>query len=123
MKTLRFDLLLWLWSLAAVCAAVAHLLAPDWVAAGTTWNVSAHWQREIAYFDLCLSAIFLWTARQQDLTIKRNATLLLCGLSLVLGENHLEGWLQEATLFHVVFAVANFLAVLWGVLACWRYGK
>uniref|UniRef100_A0A8W7PU92 Uncharacterized protein n=1 Tax=Anopheles coluzzii TaxID=1518534 RepID=A0A8W7PU92_ANOCL len=64
-----------------------------WTAAGTVWPMSAHWQREIAYFDLFIATILIWTARQPDLRIKRNITLLLCGLSLLLGENHLEGWL------------------------------
>lgn len=80
--------------------------------------MSAHWQREIAYFDLFIATILIWTARQQDLRIKRNITLLLCGLSLLLGENHLEGWLAAPQVFHVLFTLGNGLAVLWGVLAC-----
>ncbi len=120
MKNLRFDLLLWLWSLAALCAAVAHMIMPVWTAAGTTWAPSVHWQREIAYFDLFLATLFIWAARQQDLAVKRKLVLLLCVLSLALGENHLEGWLQEAKPFHVMFAVANFLAVVWGGWACWH---
>lgn len=118
---LSFDLLLWLWSLAALCAAGAHLLAPAWTAAGTVWPSSPHWQREIACFDLVLALLFIGTARQADLGIKRNITLLLCGLSLLLGENHLEGWLQQPKIFHLVFTVANFAAVLWALGACWRY--
>ena len=121
MKNIRFNLLLWLWSLAALCAAAAHIVLPMWTAAGTTWVPSVHWQREIACFDVALACVFIWAARQQDLTIKRNLTLLLCALSLALGENHLEGWLQDAKLFHVIFTVANFLAVLWGGVACWHY--
>jgi hypothetical protein len=48
--------------------------------------MSAHWQREIAFFDLFIASVFGWTARQPDLRIKRNVTLLLCGLSLLLGK-------------------------------------
>lgn len=121
MKRIRFDLLLWLWSLAALCAAAAHSAIPEWTAAGTTWLASVHWQREIAYFDLFLATLFIWAARQPDLAIKRKLTVLLGILSVLLGENHLEGWLQEARLFHVVFAVANFLAVMWAAWACWGY--
>ncbi|NWK79574.1 hypothetical protein [Aquitalea sp. LB_tupeE] len=114
----RFDILLRLWAVAAVCAAVSHLVLPGWTAAGTTWAMSVHWQREIAYFDLFIAIIFGWSARQADIRIKRAATMLLCGLSLLLGENHLEGWLTEAKLFHVLFTLGNGLAVLWGLVAC-----
>ena len=114
----RFDLLLWLWAFAAAGAAVAHIVLPAWTAAGTVWPMSVHWQREIAYFDLFIATIFVWAARQPALRIKRDVTLLLCGLSLLLGENHLEGWLTDPKVFHVLFTLGNGLAVLWGVLAC-----
>lgn len=119
----RFDILLRLWASIAVCAAASHLVLPEWTAAGTTWPMSPHWQREIAFFDLFVAVIFAWAARQPDLTIKRNATLLLCGLSMLLGENHLEGCFTEPKIFHVLFALGNALAVLWGVLACWSLRK
>ncbi len=115
----RFDILLRLWAVTALCAAVSHIVLPGWTAAGTTWAMSLHWQREIAFFDLFIAFIFGWAARQPDLHTKRNVTLLLCGLSLLLGENHLEGWLAAPKVFHVLFTLANGLAVLWGVLACW----
>ncbi|WP_199052668.1 hypothetical protein [Aquitalea sp. ASV15] len=115
----RFDILLRLWAAAAVCSALSHMIQPAWTAAGTTWALSAHWQREIAYFDLFVALIFAWAAHQPELRIKRNVTLLLCGLSLLLGENHLEGWLAAPKVFHVLFALGNALAVLWGALACW----
>lgn len=115
-----FDILLKLWAVAALCAAVSHIVLPEWTAAGTSWAMSAHWQREIAFFDLFIASVFGWTARQPDLRIKRNVTLLLCGLSLLLGENHLEGWLAAPKVFHVLFTLGNGLAVLWGVLACWN---
>ena len=114
----RFDILLRLWAAVAVCAAVSHLLMPGWTAAGTTWVMSEHWQREIAYFDLFVAFVFGWAARQTDIRIKHAATILLCVLSLLLGENHLEGWLTEARPFHVLFTLGNALAVLWGLLAC-----
>ena len=115
----HFDILLSAWALAAVCAAVSHLVLPAWTAAGTSWAMSSHWQREIAYFDLCIALVFGWAARQPDMRTKRTITLLLCGLSLLLGENHLEGWLTEARVFHVLFTLGNALALLWGGLACW----
>lgn len=117
MKTVYINTLLWLWSLVALCAAAAHLVVPAWTAAGTNWPSSAHWQREIAYFDIVLACIFVWTARQPELSLKRLAALLLCGLSLLLGEGHLEGWLQDAKIFHVLFTVGNGLAALWSGLA------
>jgi hypothetical protein len=80
--------------------------------------MAEHWQREIAYFDLLIAFVFGWSARQADPGIKRAATMLLCGLSLLLGENHLEGWLTEARPFHVLFTLGNGLAVLWGLVAC-----
>lgn len=119
----RFDILLWLWAATAVCAAVSHLLLPGWTAAGTTWAMAEHWQREIAYFDLFIAFVFGWSARQADPGIKRAATMLLCGLSLLLGENHLEGWLTEARPFHVLFTLGNGLAVLWGLVACFSVRK
>ncbi|WP_199101629.1 hypothetical protein [Aquitalea sp. ASV11] len=119
----RFDILLRLWAAVAVCAAVSHLLMPGWTAAGTTWVMSEHWQREIAYFDLFIAFVFGWSARQSDIRIKHAATILLCVLSLLLGENHLEGWLTEARPFHVLFTLGNGLAVLWGVLACFSVRK
>lgn len=119
----RFDILLRLWAAVAVCAAVSHLLMPGWTVAGTTWVMSEHWQREIAYFDLFIAFVFGWSARQSDIRIKHAATLLLCVLSLLLGENHLEGWLTEARPFHVLFTLGNGLAVLWGVLACFSVRK
>lgn len=119
----RFDILLRLWAAVAVCAAVSHLLMPGWTAAGTTWSMSEHWQREIAYFDLFIAFVFGWSARQSDIRIKHAATLLLCVLSLLLGENHLEGWLTEARPFHVLFTLGNGLAVLWGLLACFSVRK
>ena len=115
----RFDILLRLWASTAVGAALAHIAQPAWTAAGTTWAASPHWQREIAYFDLLLAFVFGWAAHQPDLRTKRNVTLLLCGLSLLLGENHLEGWFAAPKVFHVLFTLGNALAVLWGVLACW----
>ncbi|MCU6499990.1 hypothetical protein LPN04_19525 [Rugamonas sp. A1-17] len=84
MKTVYINVLLWLWSLVALCAAAAHIVMPAWTAAGTNWLGSAHWQREIGYFDIVLAGIFSWTARQPDLSIKRGAALVLCGLSLAL---------------------------------------
>jgi len=123
MKHYRFDILLWAWSGVAVCAALSHIVLPEWTAAGTTWASSPHWQREIAYFDLLLAFIFSWAARQQDVALKRKVTLLLCCLSLVLGENHLEGWLAEPRLFHVVFTMGNALALAWGAVACWSVRK
>lgn len=115
----RFDILLRLWAAAALCAAVSHIVMPGWTAAGTNWVMSSHWQREIAFFDLLIAFIFGWAARQPDLRTKRNVTLLLCGLSLLLGENHLEGWLVAPRVFHVLFSLGNGLAAVWGVLACW----
>jgi hypothetical protein len=85
--------------------------------------MAEHWQREIAYFDLFIAFVFGWSARQSDIRIKRAATMLLCGLSLLLGENHLEGWLTEARPFHVLFTLGNGLAVLWGVVACFSVRK
>ncbi|WP_152446888.1 hypothetical protein [Janthinobacterium sp. HH01] len=117
MKTVYINTLLWLWSLVALCAAAAHIAMPEWTAAGTNWASSAHWQREIGYFDITLAAIFTWTARQPELSLKRAAALLLCVLSLLLGEGHLEGWLQDAKIFHVLFATGNGLAALWSGVA------
>jgi hypothetical protein len=118
-KFLRLDLLFCLWSAAALCAAVSHTLMPFWTAAGTTWIPSVHWQREIAYFDIFIAGVLLWAARQKEVAIKRQFALLLCVLSVVLGENHLEGWLQDAKIFHVLFTVANFCAALWAIGAYW----
>ncbi|MBV8046293.1 MAG: hypothetical protein JO171_04030 [Paludibacterium sp.] len=118
-----FNLLLRLWALGALCSAAAHLIAPAWTAAGTTWALSPHWQQEIAYFDLFAAALFAWVARQPSLALKWRTTVLLCGLSLLLGLNHLSGWLHEARVFHVMFSLANFMTVAWGMAAlglAWR---
>lgn len=80
--------------------------------------MAEHWQREIAYFDLFIAFVFAWSATQADIRIKRAATMLLCGLSLLLGENHLEGWLAQVRPFNVLFALGNTLAVSWGRLPC-----
>ena len=123
MKTVYINTLFWLWSLVALCAAAAHIVMPEWTAAGTNWASSAHWQREIGYFDIALAAIFIWTARQPAWPTKRAAALLLCALSLLLGEGHLEGWLRDAKIFHVLFTVGNALTALWSGAAWWSLSK
>ena len=111
-----FNSLLIVWSAAAICAAVSHLLMPEWTARGTTWASEVHWQSEVAYFDLLLASIFLWVARQDDASLKVKACGAITCLSLVLGLNHLGGWLVAPKVFHVVFTLGNFFAVGWGAV-------
>lgn len=112
-----FNVLLVTWSLAALGAAIAHGVAPSWTAAGTNWPGSPHWQWEIAAFDSFGAIVFGWVARQSQVGLKIRATWLLCALSSFLGLNHLSGWLESPRIFHVVFTIANFIAVAWGVMA------
>jgi hypothetical protein len=88
---------------------------PVWTAQGTNWASEVHWQREIAYFDLLLSALFLWVAAQQNMAFKVAACAAIASLSLVLGLNHLEGWLAAPRVFHVVFTMGNSVAMVWGL--------
>ena len=105
--------MLWLCSVGGRRAAIYHMLVPVWAYAGNKGVLSAPVKREMAYFDIGFAGIFIWTAHQGDLALKRGAMLVLCGLSFALGLNHLEGCIQDAKIFHVIFFVANFLAVLW----------
>jgi hypothetical protein len=123
MQDRHLNLLLWLWAAGAVCSAIAHLAVPSWTSAGTTWPMSEHWQREIAWFDLFAAALFVWTTRQSEAAVRRFVSLLLCALSLVLGENHLEGWLHQPRIFHVMFTILNGLALLWAGLAYRALGQ
>ncbi len=114
-KKWPFNLLLLAWSTTAICAAISHLCMPEWTAHYTTWQSSPYWQREIGYFDLLLSSAFIWVARQDDVSLKIKACGAIACLSLALGTNHLQGWLAEAQVFHVVFTLGNLLALAWGV--------
>lgn len=105
------------WSAAATAAAAAHLLLPEWTAAGTVWRTSSGWQQEIAYFDILLAAAFVWISLNGDTALRRGAVLAVSALSLMLGIHHLQGWLAEPRIFHVVFTLANFAALGTGV-AC-----
>ena len=121
MHTWPLNLLLIGWSVTAIGAAIAHIVMPEWTAQGTVWPASTHWQREIAYFDVLLASAFVWTAQQGDVALKTKACGAIACLSLVLGLNHLEGWLAEPKIFHVAFTLGNFLALVWGVGAI--YGE
>ena len=109
-----FNTLLIVWPTVAVGSAISHLFMPEWTAHGTTWASEVHWQREIAYFNILLSILFLWVARQDDASLKVKACWAIAGLSLVLGLNHLGGWLVAPKVFHVLFTLGNFAALLWG---------
>jgi hypothetical protein len=74
----------------------------------------------IAYFDLFAASVFLWAAKQSDARLKIRATAALCGLSFLLGLNHLSGWLEKTQVFHALFTIANLAAVAWGVAAIGR---
>ena len=119
-STWPLNLLLTIWSLVAMTSAAAHFFLPGWTAQGTNWPSSPHWQWEIACFDLIAAAAFLRAAYQRHTDLKVRAASLLCWLSLVLGVNHLSGWLERPKLFHVVFTICNLLAVVWGLLAIRR---
>lgn len=105
------------WSVAAIGSAMAHIVAPLWTAAGTIWPASPHWQLEIAGFDTFGAVVFGWVAVQREVGLKIRVVGALCCLSLFLGLNHLSGWLEAPRIFHVVFSIANLIAVTWGVLA------
>ena len=109
-----FNTLLIIWPAVAIGSAISHLFMPEWTADGTTWASEVHWQREIACFNILLSIVFLWVARQHDVSLKVKACGAIMGLSLVLGLNHLGGWLVAPKVFHVLFTLGNFLAVGWG---------
>lgn len=111
------DMLLMGWSVAAVCAGLAHLFFPQWTAHGTTWQSEVHWQREVAYFDLLLACAFCWIARQDEPSLKTKACGAIACLSLGLGLHHLGGWWTAPKIFHVIFTLGNFLAVAWGIAA------
>ena len=108
-----FNFLLIVWSVTAVASGLSHFFLPAWTAAGTVWPTSAGWQREVAYFNLLVAAAFTAIARSIDMQLKRTATLAIAALSLVLGVHHLQGWMTEPRLFHIIFTVANFSAALW----------
>lgn len=110
------------WSAAAMIAAAAHLLLPEWTAAGTVWRASVGWQQEIAYFDILLAVMFVWTTLHGDASLRRGAVLAVSALSLVLGIHHLQGWVSEARIFHVIFTLANISALGMGAvcLTCVR---
>jgi hypothetical protein len=101
-----------LWAVAAFLSAVAHLVAPLFMSAGTSWPYAYGWQREIAFFDIALAgyiALQLRSALQPEL-----ARLMYClaGLSLCLGLNHFlsainGGW----GYLHLAGSVTNALAV------------
>ena len=113
--TKAINVLLAAWSIAALAAAVSHFLMPAWTAAGTVWPASPGWQREIAYFDVLLAAVFLAVARSKDVQLKRAATLAIVALSIALGAHHLAGWLVEPRPFHIIFTLGNFSAAFWGL--------
>lgn len=117
MSRWQLNVLLVGWSCVAIVAALAHLILPEWTAQGTTWPSSPHWQREIAYFDLLLAYVFISIARQGNSALKIRASWAIAFLSLVLGHNHLQGWLNEPKIFHLIFTVGNFIALVFAI-AC-----
>ena len=117
LKTWPIDFLLVAWSVAAFASALSHFFLPAWTADGTVWTTSAGWQREVAYFNILLVCTFVSIVRSKDIQLKLAAVLAITALSVVLGSHHLQGWLTEPRVFHIMFTTGNFMAALWG-LAC-----
>ncbi|OHX12403.1 hypothetical protein [Chromobacterium sphagni] len=107
------------WAFAAIVSAIGHLTAPQFMAAGTVWAVSEGWQCEIAIFDLVL-ATYLLCRLHAEPESERQLVGLLCGLSLLLGLNHLYGGLLgHWGYLHIAGVLANGLAVLLGIGLLW----
>ncbi|WP_434632210.1 hypothetical protein [Chromobacterium sp. CV08] len=107
------------WAFAAIAGGIGHLLAPQWMAAGTVWALSAGWQAEIAIFDLVLATYLLCRLHAEPAS-ERQLVALLCGLSLLLGLNHLQGGLQGGWGFlHVAGVLVNGVSVLAGASLLW----
>ncbi|OBU87306.1 hypothetical protein [Chromobacterium subtsugae] len=112
-----------IWAFAAIASAIGHLLAPQFMAAGTAWGLSSGWQCEIAIFDLVLATYLLCRLHEEPQSAHR-LMALLCGLSLLLGINHLQGGLlSHWSYLHVAGVAANGLAVLAGVSLLWPYSR
>ena len=107
-----------LWALGALLSGIAHLVAPEFMAAGTSWPLAYGWQREIALFDIML-ALYI-SAEVKRLPSDHLGTLLLAlaSLSFWLGINHLLSATSSAhwSYVHVAGCIANAIAVLVGLL-------
>ena len=115
LKVWPINFLLIAWSVVAFASALSHFFLPVWTADGTVWTTSAGWQREVAYFNVLLVCTFVSIARSRDVQLKLAAVLAITTLSVVLGSHHLQGWLTEPRIFHIMFTTGNFIAALWGL--------
>jgi KinB signaling pathway activation protein len=109
-KLLR--LFLMLWAVAAFLSGLVHLSVPMFMSSGTSWPYAYGWQREIAFFDIALTAYIVLQLRSGSHFELVKLVYFLSGLSFFLGFNHLlsafyGGWAYV----HVAACIGNAVAV------------
>ncbi len=111
----RLNLFLVLWAIGALFSAVSHLVVGDWTAAGTIWSHAPGWQREVAFHDMGWFCLLVYVIRVGPSNVRHATVLLMTGLSILLGLNHMQGLFEGgANYLHVVGTAANVCAVLLG---------
>jgi hypothetical protein len=109
-KLIRFSLSLW--AIAAFFSAVVHLVAPVFMSSGTTWQFAYGWQREIAFFDLMLTAFIVLQLRSASSLELEKLLYCLAALSLLLGLNHFFSAIYETWAYiHLAGSLSNAVAV------------
>lgn len=106
---------LYSWAAGAVLSAIAHLVAPGFMASGTSWPLANGWQREIALFDIALALYIVCAVVQLPKNFLRTLVSALTLLSFCLGANHLLSAVNAHwSYIHVAGVIANASAVVFG---------
>lgn len=105
-----------LWALGALLSGIAHLAAPEFMAAGTSWPLAYGWQREIALFDIMLALYISVEVKYVPEDHLGALLVALASLSLGLGINHLLSAIHVRWSYvHVAGCIANAIAVVFGL--------
>ena len=88
------DIILAIWVVGFVVSAIAQIVLPEWVAAGTTWGFSPSWQQEIGFWNVAMAVLLALVLCKGNEEIKRLVCLGLVVLSVLLGGHHGVALLQ-----------------------------
>ena len=94
-----------------------HLVAGEWMAAGTIWSFAQGWQTEISLHALAWLGLIAYAIAAGSDQMKRILASTLTLLSVFLGVNHFIGLIRSHGLYlHVAGVIANTLAIAAGFL-------
>jgi len=111
-----FRVFLILWLIGSIISCILQLFFSSLVADSSIWVYSDGWQREIGLWNVgiifgIVCALFLNSSE-----INKFLTLILVGISMALGTNHLISLIliQRIELINIFGAIMNYFAVVFG---------